>query len=86
MPIFLIFPLEMRPAMSGIRDLGTRNDLWNRDDSHFLREAPDHIVLEREQKEKQDSFQSFEERHSSNESHISFYGHRLLCKKRKTLF
>lgn len=37
--------------MSGIRDLGTRNDSWNRDDSYFLREAPDHIVMEREQKE-----------------------------------
>lgn len=68
--------------MSGVRDLGTRNDSWN----HFLREAPDHIVMEREQKEKQNSFQSFEERHSRNESHISFYGHRRLCKKRKTLF
>lgn len=52
MLIFLIFPFEMRTVLSGIRDLGIRNEPRNCDEAHSLREGSDHIVTEREQRKR----------------------------------
>lgn len=38
--------------MSVIRDLGIRNESWDCDTAHFLRESSDHIVMEREQRKR----------------------------------
>lgn len=42
----------MRPVMSGIRDLGIRNESWDCEEAHFLREALHPIVTEREQRKR----------------------------------
>lgn len=70
MLIFLIFPFEMRTVLSGIRDLGIRNESRDCDEAHSFREGSDHIVTEREQRKRKNSFQSFEERYSTDVSHI----------------